>query len=117
MSTLNPAVDAFRTHQFTINVHETGTTGTIELSGELDLAQRDDVLSCVLALLCSAPEVLVVDLTDVTFLDSTGLFVISEAARRSARQGTRLVIVPGPPSVQRIVTLCQLDARLPFGDA
>jgi hypothetical protein len=32
-----------------------------------------------------APEFLVVDLTDATFTDSTGLFVISGAARRSAR--------------------------------
>lgn len=55
-----------------------------------------------------------VDLSQATFIDSTGLRTIVGADRRAHACGVRLVIVPAPPLVHRVFELCGFDRTLPF---
>jgi anti-sigma B factor antagonist len=67
----------------------------VSLAGELDLYNAEEVRSALLEACSADPEVLVVDLGEVRFIDSTALGVLIEARSRMAdRQGFRLA-APG----------------------
>ncbi len=67
----------------------------LSLAGELDLYNAQEVRGAVLDACADEPEVLVVDLEEVRFIDSTALGVLIEARSRMAdRSGFRLA-APG----------------------
>lgn len=81
--------------------------------GELDIATAGE-LELGLELAASSPAArIVLDLRELTFMDSSGLNAILEAYRRL---GDRLVIVRGPERIRRLFALCGLDGRLVFVD-
>jgi anti-sigma B factor antagonist len=67
----------------------------VSLAGELDLYNAEEVRSALLDACAGEPEILVVDLEQVRFIDSTALGVLIEARSRMAdRSGFRLA-APG----------------------
>jgi anti-anti-sigma factor len=67
----------------------------VSLAGELDLYNAEEVRSALLDACTAEPELLVVDLQEVRFVDSTALGVLIEARSRMAeRSGFRLA-APG----------------------
>jgi anti-sigma B factor antagonist len=67
----------------------------VSLAGELDLYNAEEVRSALLDACSAEPEVLVVDLEQVRFIDSTALGVLIEArSRMGDRSGFRLA-APG----------------------
>ena len=64
----------------------------------------------------SSPPTVVIDLSRVTFLDSTGLRCIVTADERARDEGRRLVIVRGPDPVQRVFSITRLEERLEMVD-
>lgn len=97
-----------------VEVTHHGTTSGIQLVGECDLAQQETLRASVLEVFTVGPEHIVLDLSDLTFIDSTGIHFVIELHKRARRQGVRLVICPSSRQVQRIFDLCGLTARLPF---
>ncbi len=97
-----------------ILLSEQGTTNTLALRGECDLAAQEALRDAVSGALDRVPECLVLDLSLVSFIDSTGIQVIVQATKRATRQDTRLVILPGPRAVQRVFEICHLVEVLPF---
>jgi anti-anti-sigma factor len=59
----------------------------------------------------------VLDLSRVTFMDSTGIHGVVELASHAARLKIDLVVIPGPQSVQPVFELCHLSEFLTFVDA
>jgi anti-sigma B factor antagonist len=95
---------------FSLAIGREGSVATVAVVGELDIATAPR-LSAALDVHGDA-ELLVVDLTAATFIDSTGVRVLIEADRRSAGSGSRLVVhVDGGP-VLRVLELCELDGRM-----
>jgi anti-sigma B factor antagonist len=94
---------------FEVTVQRDDEVGTITVSGELDLATVP-LLSAAVAEHDDAG-LLVLELTSVTFIDSTGVRVLIEADRSCARSGSRLVVLAGG-AVRRVLDLCKLDDRL-----
>ena len=67
----------------------------VSLAGELDLYNAEEVRSALREVLAGEPEVLVVDLEQVNFIDSTALGVLIEAlSKMTDRRGFRLA-APG----------------------
>ena len=86
------------------------------LMGELDLSSVAKVQEELRRIEADAPATLVVDLSKLTFLDSTGLRCIVTADERAREQGRRIVIVRGPDAVQRVFTITRLEERLEIVD-
>jgi anti-sigma B factor antagonist len=97
-----------------IAVDEQGTTTTLLLEGEWGLAEQEASRRAVDGAFDRAPARVIVDLSGLTFIDSSGVHVLIEIVRRAARQSVQLVIVPGSRAVQRVFEVCQLIDRLPF---
>jgi anti-sigma B factor antagonist len=86
------------------------------LVGELDLSSVAKVQEELRRVEASAPATVVVDLSKLTFLDSTGLRCIVTADERARADGRRIVIVRGPDAVQRVFAITRLDDRLEMVD-
>jgi anti-anti-sigma factor len=88
----------------------------VALIGELDLSTVAKVQEELRRVEASSPATLVVDLSKLTFLDSTGLRCIVTADERARSDGRRIVIVRGPDAVQRVFAITRLDDRLEMVD-
>jgi anti-anti-sigma factor len=97
-------------------VAEDSTASTIALEGEWDLAQQNKALVGFDHVLARHPQRLVLDLSRLTFMDSTGIHGVTELARRAAHLGVELAVVPGPRAVQRLFELCPLTEPMTFID-
>lgn len=89
----------------------------VGLKGELDLStvgKVDDELKRVEA---TRPPVIVLDLSRLTFLDSTGLRTVITAAERAKQDDRRLVVVRGPLAVDRVFSITRLEDRLEMVDS
>jgi anti-sigma B factor antagonist len=84
----------------------------LRLSGELTLATVSDFLGELGPLERSAPALLVLDLRDLRFVDTTGLAELIAADKRCRRERRRLVVVMGPGPVERIFALSGLRGRI-----
>lgn len=81
----------------------------LALSGELDLATASSLQE---QLAREAAALVVVDLSGVEFMDSTGLGALVTANGRIAEAGGQLVIVRGSRQVQRLLKITGVDQRL-----
>jgi anti-anti-sigma factor len=88
----------------------------VVLRGELDLSTVEKVEQELGQLQASEELLLVLDLSGLTFLDSTGLRLMVTADQRAQKDGRRLVIVKGPETVQRVFSITKLDETLEMVD-
>ena len=86
------------------------------LSGELDLASAEELEGELKQLEAAEPPLLVLDLRELEFMDSTGLRTVVTADARAREQGRRLAIVRGPDAVDRVFSVTRLDERLEIID-
>ena len=89
-------------------------TPILTLRGELDVSTAPQVEQALRQLEENGTSAIVVDLRGLTFLDSSGLRLILEADGRARREDRRLLVVPGPPEVQRVFRVTLTDARIEF---
>jgi anti-anti-sigma factor len=99
--------------RFTCSLEALGGSAVLSLRGEMDLAAVERFEQVANAALATGSEHVVADLSELQFLDSTGIRAL---LRLQARVGdrARLELVPGPPAVQRVFELVGLAAALPF---
>ena len=96
---------------FGLTVERYDGVATVVLSGELDLATAPRLSGAVAE--HADAKLLVLDMTAITFMDSTGVTALLRAdRRRSLGSGSRLVVVAGDGAVRRVLELCGLDGRL-----
>lgn len=89
---------------------------SLALSGELDVASAHWVGDELRRIEERRPRVLVLDLRELRFMDSTGLRILLEADRRARAREARLVVVRGPETVHRVFRIARLDERLELVD-
>jgi anti-sigma B factor antagonist len=99
---------------FTVDVAREADRVRIALRGELELATVDQAHEALSLPEVAPSDTVVLDLSRVTFIDSTGLRFVLLADRTAQEKGWRLEMVPAPPEVQRIFRMTRLEERLPF---
>jgi anti-sigma B factor antagonist len=97
-----------------IVVRRKGAAAAIELQGEWDVAGLASVRQAISTVIDDVPECIVLDLSRVGFMDSTGLHAAIELTRRSTAQNIRLAVIPGPGPVQRMFEITGLLEKLPL---
>ena len=93
-----------------------GDVHTLRLSGELDLATAADVQRELEHVEATDAESIVLDLSELTFMDSTGVRLLVTAHARARADSNRLTLLRGGRAVQRILQLSGVEALLPFAD-
>lgn len=93
-----------------VSVDSGGCEAWVRLAGELDLAGRATVEEALRLAESNAPTLLVLDLTRLELIDSTGLRVLLAAQRRASEQGRRVVLLQGGAAVRRALEITGLHA-------
>ena len=75
------------------------------LSGEIDLSTVEDVESGLRSAIDGGSGAIVLDLREVSFLDSSGLRLMLRLHKDLGEAGRRLVLVQGPRRVARVFEL------------
>ena len=87
---------------------------TVLPRGELDMATVGALERELRRLRDSGFDHLVLDLGGLSFMDSSGLHLVTRWAAEAATDGFEFELVPGPPAVQRVFELTSLTDQLPF---
>ncbi len=94
--------------------HERDGERSLMLVGELDIASVPILHGAVERLHASTTCAVTIDLSELQFIDSTGLAAIVFAGKLCEQRGYRFSLIAGPPSVQRLFELTGLIEVLPF---
>jgi anti-anti-sigma factor len=89
-----------------------GVTLTISLVGELDAHAAVRFQSAITEAEKSDAAAIVLDLSEVRFVDSSGLVALLMAARRSDRQGGWLSVRAGSGEARELLELTAMDQKL-----
>lgn len=101
--------------QFRIAVEASGATVLVAPIGEIDIATVGQIGDRLDALKADYERV-VLDLRQVTFVDSTGLHLILRADAASRSDGWDFQIIDGPAGVRRLFELTQVMQQLRFAE-
>lgn len=101
---------------FKVESDATETTIKVRLIGEFDLSAYEEVDQLLTGAQAKSGHDIVVDLRALTFIDSSGIRALLQAALRAEEVGGRLRLIPGPDNVRRVFELLGLDERLNFVD-
>jgi anti-sigma B factor antagonist len=86
----------------------------LKLEGELEIAGTDEVRRVLADAMGSGGTKLVVDLSEISFIDSSGLGAVVEAHDRMRREGRPLTVVaPRGTAASVVLGLTGLRTRLP----
>jgi anti-sigma B factor antagonist len=86
----------------------------LSLSGEFDLSAVERASKALADAEALSPESILVDLSLLSFMDSSALHWIVEAHESAQRHGSRMSLVAAPPSVQRLFAITGLEEHLVF---
>jgi anti-anti-sigma factor len=93
-----------------------GAVHSVLLTGELDLANAEAVEHELLGVEAGDAGSIVLDLSGLTFMDSSGIRLLVHAAARSSAGSGRLTLIRGGEAVERVLQITALDDILPFAD-
>jgi anti-sigma B factor antagonist len=86
-------------------------------AGELDLSNRDALEEAISAARAKQPEALVLDLTALTFMDSSGLRILLDTWNEAQLSERRLtLVVPKDGLVRRVLEVSGCNGVLPIVD-
>jgi anti-sigma B factor antagonist len=88
----------------------------VVVAGELDLASAPRIEEELQRVEEQNPSIIVLDLRELQFMDSTGLRTIVNADARAREAGRRLVVVRGTENVQRVFEVTRLNERVEIVD-
>ena len=104
-----------RPTKFEITEETRGTGVILSIAGELDLSTAPSLAQQVERALREEVSSLTLDLSNLTFMDSSGLRLLIELDRRAGREAWSLAPVPSRhESTNMVLRLTGADTALPF---
>jgi anti-anti-sigma factor len=102
---------------FSVEEHRQGGTAILTVRGELDLRTSPELEDRLGAAFDSGAELVILDLRQIEFMDSTGLRALLAAHQRAHESGRRFALVRGADQVERVLTLTGVHDLLTIVDA
>lgn len=100
-----------------VEVTTVGNHDVVTVSGEVDIASAPVLRETLLSVLAEGPHQLVIDLDQVTFLDSTGIGVLVAAFRRATEAGGSMGVVCHSKRSLRVLEITGLTKVFTFHDS
>lgn len=95
---------------------EDGRTRVVALRGELDIFTLDEATALIEEAEAAAPPVLVIDLSTLSFVDSSGVRVVLLAEQRAQHAGRTLRVRLGHGPALRVFQALGLTEKLDTGE-
>jgi anti-anti-sigma factor len=102
---------------FQLEVRSEDRAAVIAVSGELDLASAPELEEELQRVAANGAELVILDLRELQFIDSTGLGLLIKAHRQAESMGRKFAIVRGQSQVQRLLGLTGIEERLTLVDS
>ena len=99
------------------SVHISDNEVTVMILGEVDISSEPALGEALEKVVAMLPTRIVVDLAGVSYLDSSGVRCLLNAAKRVAGAGGELVVCRPVGIVLRVLEICGVDDLLLHGDA
>jgi anti-anti-sigma factor len=100
--------------QLRCDVSRDGEGARVRLFGALDLATVSTLDAQIAELRDANVRRVLLDLSSLGFMDSTGLRCILELDSEARQDGFSLLLAPGPAAVQRVFEITGTTEHLPF---
>jgi len=94
----------------TIHTRKHGATDIVETQGEVDLYSSPKLRKSLFLALEQRPTTLIVELTKVTYMDSSGIATLVEGLQLARKYETRLQLVGLSQAVMEVFQLARLDS-------
>jgi anti-sigma B factor antagonist len=95
-------------HAFSVSVESDGQYSVVSVVGEIVSATAPELRDGLHEAIAAGPSLLVVDLLQVTFIDSTALGVLIEASQRAEAEGQTMRIVVSEPRILKVFEITGL---------
>ena len=99
---------------FTCEVVVADEKAWLRPAGELDLASVPVLDGHLERLASGGQREITVDLSDLTFIDSSGLHLLLKWSKRATEAAIEFSLITGRPAVQRVFALAGVEQLLPF---
>ena len=93
---------------FRVDAHPERDAVRVVPVGELDLATAELLEKQLRELRSAGFQRVVLDLRELTFIDSSGIRIVVAEHRLAEQAGREFSLIPGPPAVQRALEVCGL---------
>lgn len=100
-------------HQFSVATRATATGPVLIVRGELDLATAPELLEKIKDLIMTRGQLLVVDLAELRFCDSSGITALIAARNVTATADAHIALVSVPVQLNRVLNLIGLARSFP----
>jgi anti-sigma B factor antagonist len=101
------------TYEFDVSIERRAGTAIVRVVGELDLATAPTLMSALHGLEQPCDRV-VIDVSGLRFIDSSGLRLAVDEYRRATADGFELVIAGAGANVLSVLRIAGLDVTLPL---
>jgi len=101
---------------FDLRIVRNGSCTRIAPCGELDIATTPELEQALADATADAATEIVLDLRELTFMDSSGLRALAQANTRAGESGVDLSIWRGPRQIERVLEISGLGSLLPLVD-
>ena len=101
---------------FDLETATEGSSALVRIRGDLDLQVVEQVTDALTRIESEEPELLVIDLSRLTFMDSSGMGTIAAAHIRASETGRRFAIVRPPAGVRQAFDRTGLDEVITITD-
>ncbi|HVL52554.1 MAG TPA: STAS domain-containing protein [Actinomycetota bacterium] len=91
-----------------------GSWSVVRVTGELDMATADTLRSHLYELLNDGAPDLVVDLAEISFIDSTGLAALVHSFKQAVTKGRSMALLSPAPQAMRVFEASGLLSVLPI---
>ena len=93
-----------------VRINVTGEVVTAYLSGEIDHHSAREMRECIdSAVELNMPTLLVLDFSEVSFMDSSGIGLVMGRYRNLQKSGADLHITGAPPNINKVMKLAGLE--------
>lgn len=93
-----------------VRIDTTGEVVTAYLSGDIDHHSASQMREAIdTAIRSNAPTLLVLDFSDVTFMDSSGIGLVMGRYRASRPYGAEIIVTNTPDSIYKIMKLAGIE--------
>ena len=95
----------------TYKITEEDNISTIFLDGEIEMDKTDEVKGAIFPVIDSGKNV-ALNLSNVQYMDSSGISVLIESHQKALEKGTKLVIKDVSKSVLKVIMMAKLEQIL-----
>lgn len=101
-----------------VRLEEVNGALVAHLAGEVDLSNVEAVRATIIDRVSAETDAVVLDLSETTYLDSTGVRLLFELTQRlHARRRQLRLVVTDEALVRRVILLTKLDEQVPLHDS